>query len=99
MGDPCNCDQALELTDILRKIATGGYVRDSARVAARNVLEKWSDEITITIQRTQDITVCINSAVDDVTAIDEEGNKVFLTPEEFDHVLKLRNAGIDETSR
>jgi len=98
MSDPCNCEQALALTDALRDIANGQF-NGRATEIAKKALREWEDGVTVTICRTQDITVTFDDSDDSIMAIDEEGNLVDLTDEEVAVALDLKNAGIDETGR
>jgi len=98
MSEPCNCDQALAYAEVLSKIAEGGYGIDAARVAASNVLQEWNPEVTITVRRTQDITVIIING-DIINAMDEDGNRAHLTEEERVEVFAKYKKGRDETGR
>jgi hypothetical protein len=97
MVDPCNCDQALALTAALRELARGKFSSIATEIAKR-ALREWQDEVTVTIQRTQDITVVFNDSTD-LTAMDEGGSRVHLTHDEIEEALKLKNDGVDETGR
>jgi hypothetical protein len=98
MPEPCNCDQALALTAALRELASGQFSGRATDIA-RKALREWQDETTVTICRTQDITVTFNDSEGDITAMDEGGNRVHLTDDEVAAALDLKNAGADETGR
>ena len=96
MPEPCNCEQALALTAALRTLASGQFSGRATDIA-KKALSEWQDTVTVTIQRTQDVTVTINHTECEITAMDEGGNRVHLTEEEAARAVKLKNDGVDET--